>query len=526
MSTKKSGSSDLRRRLSLLLTIGLLGSACSTAGPTSDSGGSSGDPASSVVRSPDGATGNGESGDGATGNGENGDGPAPSETTGGHRAVFEVEPARWRGCGDGLECTTVTVPRDHDDPAGPTIDLALVRVPATDPGPATGSILVNPGGPGGSGVDFIRAGFRLDDATMASHHLVGFDPRGIGASAPLACGDEAQPDPKPDLAPDDRAERNELDRVAQRLAGRCDELDGDLLPHLSTSSVVADLDLIRRAMGDPGLSYIGFSYGTFIGLHYAERFPQRVRRMVLDGVVDPARPLASLLAQQAEGFDRLLGSVDQACDRSFDCPDGGIIATYDRLAARLDAEGPIDGVGSTELAIGTLISLYSESLWPRLARALDEADRGHYERIGALEDIYESTADVAAYHAVVCTDGPVPNGTAGWDRLEAQLAARSPRFGPILANEVRACAHWPVRSTEAPEEVAPAEVAPILVLSTTGDAATPVENAVAVAAALPGAGLVTLEGDSHTAYGRSFCVDGIVADYLATGQVPTSIHRC
>lgn len=441
---------------------------------------------------------------------------------------FEVEPASWSGCGDGFECATVAVPRDHDRPDGPTIELALVRVPAADRDGdgVTGSILVNPGGPGGSGIEYVRSGFRFDPDTMDDHHLVGFDPRGIGASTPLTCNREPGDGPLPDYDPDDAEELAELDEAARELAERCQRLDGDLLPHVSTESVVADLDLLRQAVGDDQLSYMGLSYGTLIGLRYAERHPERVGRMILDGVVDPASTLAGLLAQQADGFDRVFTTADEACGSALDCPDGGLAATYDRLAARLDADGPIDGIGPTELAIATLLSLYAEGLWPRYAASLADADRGDVGGIRTLYGLYAEAADEAAYNAVVCTDTPVPSGSDGWDRLADQLEERSPRFGAILANEVRACAHWPVRSAETPEPVSPDGIAPILVLSTTGDAATPVENAVNVAASLEGAGLVTVDDTSHTAYGRNFCVQQIVADYVATGAVPEAIHRC
>ncbi len=441
---------------------------------------------------------------------------------------FEVEPASWSACGDGFECATVTVPLDHDEPDGQTIDLALVRVPAPDldDSGVIGSILVNPGGPGGSGVDYVRSGFRFDPDTMDDHHLVGFDPRGVGASNPLDCNPEPADGPRPDYDPDDAEELAELDEAARALAERCQRLDGDLLPHLATASVVADLDLLRQAVGDEQLSYLGLSYGTLIGLRYAERHPERVGRMVLDGVVDPTTTLGGLLAQQARGFERVFAAVDEACGSTLECPDGGLAATYDRVAARLDTEGPIDGIGPTELAVGTLLSLYAEGLWPRYAAALADADRGNVGGIRTLYGFYADAADEAAYNAVVCTDTPVPAGSDGWDRLAAQLETQSPRFGAILANEVRACAHWPVRSAETPEPVSPDGIPPILVLSTTGDAATPVENAVNVAAALEGAGLVTVDETSHTAYGRNFCVRQIVADYVATGTVPDGIHRC
>lgn len=528
------------RPMLLVAAATLLATGCSGGGGTDgantpDGGSVTGSPTSSAADGAGTGSGTGDEvidrqadpGDGGTPVDDGSDPATGSESPSGVEATdFDVQPAVWTGCGDGYECAEVAVPLDHDRPSGPTIDLALVRVPAAAPDGAVGSILVNPGGPGGSGIDYVRSGFRLDRATMNDHHLVGFDPRGVGASNPLACGAEAIDGPLPDYDPDDDRERAELDRFARSLAERCQAIDGDLLPNVSTNSVVADLDILRQAVGDERLSYLGLSYGTVIGLRYAERHPERVGRMILDGVVDPASTLTGLLSQQADGFDRVFAAADEACGRSLSCPDGGLAATYDRVAARLDTDGPIDGIGPTELAIGTLLPLYAESLWSRYAAALADADRGRVDGIRSLFDLYAGAADEAAYNAVVCTDTPVPAGPEAWDRLADDLAARSPRFGAFLANEVRACAHWPVRASTAPEPVSPTGIPPILVLSTTGDAATPVENALRVAATLDGAGLVTVEDTSHTAYGRNFCVEQIVADYVATGDVPSAIHRC
>ncbi len=547
MSTSASGSSSSqapsgrrRRAVAALTALALIAASCGDGAAAPDNG----DGPGSTERA---TTGAGEPGDDGAGTdvGSGADRPGGDRTDEGRSTSldagrarddeagagtstgFAVDPAVWSDCGGGHECATVAVPLDHADPTGGTIDIALVRVPATDADGqgVVGSIFVNPGGPGGSGVGYVRSGARLDGRTMDDHHLVGFDPRGIGDSGSLSCADETD-GPLPDFDPDDATERAELDGWAAGLAERCAAAHGELLPHLTTDDVVDDLDLLRRAVGDDRLRYVGFSYGTLIGLRYAERFPDRVERMILDGVVDPARSLTGLLAQQADGFDRVLDAVDDACDVTIRCPDDGVIAAYDRLAARLDGDGPIDGLGSTELAIATLISLYAESLWPRLADGLADAEQGDVRGLLDLERIYSGAADPAAYNAVVCADTPVPAGTEAWDRVEAQLRTRSPRFGAVLANEVRACAHWPVRATEVPEPISPDDIPPILVLSTTGDPATPLENAITVAGSLDGAGLVTVDDTSHIAYGRNGCVARIVADYLATGQVPPTVHRC
>ena len=441
---------------------------------------------------------------------------------------IDVAPAVWEECDDGLQCATVAVPLDHRRPGGPTIDLALVRIAAS--GSPRGSILVNFGGPGAPAAGRFRSGFSLDGETMAHYHLVGFDPRGVGQSAPLSCGVDLTRGPRPDLSPDDPTEAEQLDAAARDTARRCDRLDGDLLPHLGTASVVADVELLRRALGDDRLHYLGFSYGTLLGLRYAQRFPDRVGRMVLDGVVDPAFGLTDLLRQQAREFERAFEVMDGACGRGLSCPDGGLAGSFDRLRDDLDrpdaTPAPVGGVGPAELEVAALLSLYAESLWPRFADAVSAAETGDTSGIERLHDLYVGGIDFAAYLAVVCIDGPTPDGAAAWDRLAAELATISPRFGAALANEVRACAHWPVEGGPTPPALEIDDTAPILVLSTTGDAATPLANAARVAAALPAAGLVIADDEGHTAYGRSFCVDRIVADYFTTGRLPGEVHRC
>ncbi len=436
---------------------------------------------------------------------------------------FPVDDAVWVACSGLLECATVEVPLDHDQPDGPLIELAMVRIPASEP--ARGSILFNPGGPGGSGVNSIRNGFRLDEKTMADHHLVGFDPRGIGASTALRCTIDLTDGPRPDLSPDDAQETEQLDQQARDLAERCGRLDAELLPHLGTDSVIRDLDLLRQALGDQRLHFFGSSYGTLIGLRYAQRYPTLVGRLVLDGVVDPSFTLTDLLRQQAAEFERAFEVLDGACATTLSCPRGGVAAAYDRI--HRDLEPLLEGtVGTTELEIATLIAMYSERLWPRYAAALTAAEQGDLSRIELLHDLYVGGINFATYLAVSCIDSRSPVGSAGWDTFATELSTIAPRFGRALANELRSCAFWPVAPTGTPEPVAGPDETSVLVLSTTGDAATPLVNAATVAATLSSAALVTVNDTGHTAYGTNFCVEQIVAHYFDTGEIPDEIHRC
>jgi pimeloyl-ACP methyl ester carboxylesterase len=401
----------------------------------------------------------------------------------------------------------------------------MVRVPAGDDQPV-GSIFINFGGPGGSAIDPIQNGFRLDAETMARYHLVGFDPRGVGASTPLRCTVDLTTGARPDLSPDNPTEMAALDQDAKAVADRCANTDGDLLAHLGTDAVVADLDLLRRSVGDEQLYYVGLSYGTRIGLQYADRFPELVGAMVLDGVVDPSFTLIDLLRQQAGAFEAAFLELDRACDGTLLCPEAGIIATYDRLAERLERDGPQAGVGTTELEIASLLALYSENLWPGYATALADADRGDLSGIERLHDLYVGGVSFAAYLAVSCIDGPIPSGSDGWNDVADELASLAPRFGAALANELRTCAYWPAPPTGRPAPVAATGSNPVLVMTTTGDAATPAENAINVDRILDASGLVIVDDTGHTAYSNSPCAKQTVADYFATGTVPQQPLRC
>ncbi|MGI9595566.1 MAG: alpha/beta fold hydrolase, partial [Acidimicrobiales bacterium] len=426
-----------------LTALLLMVASCSSSTSTEQSGDSTGgedplpagsvdaaDPTSSPSTGSTPSTARSESVDGS-----GADPSTPAENTTSTGETYPVADASWSDCGGRFQCATVDMPLDHDDPTGSTIEIGLIRIEA--PEPAHGSIFVNLGGPGGSAIGAIRAGFDLDEETMSRYHLVGFDPRGIGASAPLRCGVDLTAGPRPDFSPDTDEEAEELDRQAKSLAQDCARLDGELLPHLGTDSVIRDLDLLRQAVGDSELHYFGLSYGTLIGLRYAERYPAVVGHMVLDGVVDPAFSLADLLRQQAGEFDRAFQVIDAGCGTALRCPDGGITASYDRVLQSLEDLGPQGDVGPAELQFATLIAMYSEELWPRYSIALSEAETGNFAAIENLHDLYAGAISFSAYIAVLCIDSQVPIGAEAWDDLATELDELSPRFGSALANEVR-----------------------------------------------------------------------------------------
>ena len=425
-------------------------------------------------------------------------------------------PIEWSDCGGGLQCGSVTVPVDYASPHGATLDIALVRVPAErDP---IGSVFVNPGGPGASGIEFVRGGFRLDRESASRYHLVGFDPRGIGESSPLSCSVSRDDPVMPDLSPDSIEESAELDRLAIEVVEDCTATDGTLLPHLTTTNVARDLDRLRKAVGDDVLHYYGLSYGTLLAVRYGQLFPDSVGHLVLDGIVDPQADLTDLLRQQAIAFEAGFAQLDERCDE-IRCPVDGITATFDRVLDRLEAGGPVGGVGASELVMASLLPAYSPSILPAYATALDQSDGGNYAAIESLSDFFVSSVSFTAYAAFACADGQPPSGSAPWEQFADDLAEAAPRFGAAVANELRVCAFWPRPAADPVGDMTEAELAdidvPVLVVGNTGDAATPLANAERVASLLPDARLVVVDTARHTAYNGSSCVRDLVADYLA-----------
>lgn len=453
--------------------------------------------------------------------------PAGSTAVPGSRPAFAPAPLTWTRCGS-TECATLSVPVDHGDPGGPQVDLAIARRPARQRDQRLGSLVFNPGGPGASGVDFVQAGATFDDLNDR-FDIVSWDPRGVGQSAAVRCGDTAEPYEALDWSPDTAAERTDLDDGARTVAEGCAAHGASLLAHLSTDDTAQDLDRLRQALGDEKLTYVGFSYGTYIGLRYAELFPAQVRAMVLDGVVDPTEDLAASLAGQTRALDQQTTEVFSACDRSSSCPvrDAGV--TYDRLAAQVEREPIAAGaklLGPTELAYAVIGSAYSASASKDLLAGMAAAEQGDGRGLVRLAEGYFGTASYGSYLATLCLDSPHPTGGDAYDGLENRLVQISPRFGAAVANEVRPCAFWSAAPTATPGPVRASGAAPILVVGNRGDFATPYESAVRVADDLDDGVLLTYDGRGHLSYGKSSCIDAKVNDYLTSRTLPAKATAC
>ncbi len=426
-------------------------------------------------------------------------------------ASTAVPPLEWHSCASGFVCATIEVPVDHDRPDGDALALELIKKPAERPGARIGSLLMNPGGPGAPGIDFVQ-GAPVTDEVADAFDLVSWDPRGIGQSSPLACesAEDAEAFRQLDSDPDDPDEQAELEAAARAIAEDCRASDLALLENMSVTDTAKDLEQIRIALGEPSLNYLGFSYGTLIGQEYARLYPATVRAMVLDGVVDPSETIQQLLRGQAETIEDTFSAT--TLDR------------FDELMVLAERE-PLDGSSDTQVGPATItLAAVAASYFPDGERYLDQAItaalRGDTRAVEQLAAAYAGQTSFVAYLATTCTDSPFPPGIDEWNAFAAELRAAAPRFGAPVANELLSCAYWPVSSQRTPEPLTTAGLPPILVIGTTGDAATPYDDAARVAEDLPGAVLLTFDGEGHTAAGKSGCVGDAVTEYLVELQTP------
>ncbi|MEU2676627.1 alpha/beta hydrolase [Streptomyces sp. NPDC007107] len=486
------------------------------------------------------------------------DGPEPPQSSKGSsqeasptstRAPNPSRPLDWKRCGapeggtapgPAWRCATLDVPLDHARPDGETIGIALIRKAATRKSERLGSMLFDFGGPGGSGVDILPRAASSYRELNTRYDLVGFDPRGVAASAGVRCRDDEEQEKASreiDMTPDTPAEEAAFLADGRDFGAGCARLSGPLLPHVGTANAARDMDAIRRALGDEKLSYFGISYGTELGGTYAHLFPRNVGRFVLDAVVDPTADSVGHARNQAEGFQRALENYLK--DRGQD-PAAGTTRIA-RLLERIDGD-PLPTSSGRELneslaVLGIVAPLYARSSWPALTAALDEAENsGRGDRLLALADSYNGRDDKGHYdtqshsqRAISCADAKARPTAAEARALLPEFRKLSPVFGPFLAWDTAGwCAGWPVEGEhDTPEASAPG-AAPILVIGTTGDPATPYEGARRMADELgEGVGvMVTNKGEGHGAYGGNDCVTSLVDAYFLEGKIPADGRTC
>ncbi|MFF0425062.1 alpha/beta hydrolase [Streptomyces sp. NPDC004520] len=457
----------------------------------------------------------------------------------------------WRPCGD-LRCAELTVPRDYSRPGdGETFVLPVAKAATAVPGRRLGSLVLNPGGPGEPGVKLVEDGIaaEIGKGVRERFDIVSFDPRGVGGSRPaLTCvtADETEGADEAPLYPRTDAERAEALAGARATAAACRKASGPLLPHVGTDDAARDLDVLRAALGDRRLTYLGWSYGTSLGTSYAEQFPRRVRAMVLDGAVDPSLEWRQRALGQSAGFRDAVEEYAESCADMVGegCPGetpGEIRALIDRLLERtrrepLPVDGSEDGLDAAGLVDALSLSMYTpEAQWEGLSEALRAADDGDGTKLAALAAGDEEAPDTdagaapsgepagdvpedngeAALLAVNCLDVPHPrDARAYWDALDPADRVAGV-YGTSGVTSELVCAGWPA-GTQKPHRVKAAGVPPVLVVGTTGDPATPYDEAVSLARQFPGGMLLSFEAPGHTGYGRNACVNEKVEAYLVS----------
>jgi pimeloyl-ACP methyl ester carboxylesterase len=478
-------------------------------------------------------------------------GPAGSSAASPAAAAGQAGTLSWHSCsgqGDPIRCASLRVPLDYRHPAGRKITLALSEVPATAPAAQQqGDLLVNPGGPGGSGLSLATTVAQgLDRSVSAAYNIIGFDPRGVGASVPaLRCDPGFFAPVRPDYIPANARAEQVLIGRAKRYAADCQRRYGWLLPFMTTADTARDMDSIRAARGQQKISYFGYSWGTYLGQVYATLFPHRLRRMVLDSIVDPRGVwYADNISQDYafEGRIRAFFSWVAAHDAVYGLgsTEAQVEQAWHRARARLQAhpvrgpDGPV--IGPDEFDDTFLQGGYENIFWPGLATALAAyvrapassvtSSRGparllvaQYRELGAQDE-----NGFAVYNAVQCSDVNWPRSWAKWDADTRRVYRTAPFMAWDNAWFNAACAFWPVRGPAQPLQIRGAGLPGILMIQGTLDAATPYAGAQAAHRRLPTARMVVVPGSGN--HGQSLaqppntCVDGYLNRYLATGALP------
>lgn len=465
-----------------------------------------------------------------------------------------------------FQCGTVQVPLDYSEPGVASISIALIRLPASDPSQRIGSLFFNPGGPGGSGVDFILGYAPFLPTELTAHFdIVGFDPRGIARSTALRCfgtprqwGPYFTPFAFP-LTPEEEAIWEAADRF---LVSECEQRAGAIIDHMSTADVARDLDLLRQAVGDEQLNYVGYSYGSYLGVTYANLFPNNFRALVVDGVLDPIAWATGLPGQEDLPFStRLrsdagaiatLGEFFRLCDAGGpdNCPFAPDSASrFDALAQSLKSQpvlitlpdGTILFFNYSIFIANGLGAMYNSFSWPSFAEllALIEAQASSTALGAQLETFWASQGFISkrgfpaypnfleGFPGVACADTDNPDSYAAWSQAAADAQSQFGYFGPLWTWITSICATWPGSQADRYTGPFTATTAnPVLVTSTLFDPATRYEGAVTVAGLLPNSRLLTVNGWGHTTPFLSQCADLAVLNYLLTGALPPEGMVC
>ncbi|MFJ6788886.1 alpha/beta hydrolase [Streptomyces angustmyceticus] len=471
--------------------------------------------------------------------------PLPASTPAGLRSYYDQK-LTWHACGNGFQCATMKAPLDYSRPEAGDIKLAVARRKATGPGSRLGSLLVNPGGPGGSAIDYLEQYAPQPAPIRARYDMAAMDPRGVDHSQPIECLSNKQMDryTQTDQTPDSPAEVDKLTTAFRDFAKGCASRSGKLLSHVSTVEAARDMDMLRAVLGDKKLNFVGASYGTFLGATYAGLYPSRVGRVVLDGAMNPELDSRTTNVEQTAGFDTAFTAFAKDCIKHKNCPlgtkstqDAGeqLTALFKKLDAHPAATGEDRKLTESLASTGVIAALYDQRAWPLLRDYLAQAKAGNGRGLLTFSDSYYERSPNGSYSnqmyanpAVNCLDLAPAFTSPGQVRAALpSFRKASPVFGENFAWAALNCAYWPVKPTGTAHRIEAKGAAPILVVGTTRDPATPYIWAKALASQLSSATLLTYDGDGHTAYGRgSTCIDKAINAYLLDGTVPPKHKVC
>jgi pimeloyl-ACP methyl ester carboxylesterase len=455
----------------------------------------------------------------------------------------------WHACDNGFQCATLQVPFSYQDPNGRRFSLPVIKLQASDPKARIGALVINPGGPGGSGVEYAEgARSEFPKTILARFDIVGFDPRGVNGSQPtLHCttGPELDQYAETDDMPATQAQLSTLETASKQYAQDCVSRSKALLPYVGTQNAARDMDVLRAALGERQLTYLGKSYGTFLGSWYAQLFPSRVRALVLDGAVDPATSGLSDDITQAEGFETAYRSFAAWCLAASNCPlapasnVNAAVTKTQKLITQANTAPLANHLGDDQIADGAMLitgiaaALYSKQTWNDLKIALtagfsgdgtDLVELANYLLERSNNGTYSNLAD--ADTAISCLDRPFPRAVSQYQAAANTAAKSAPLFGAPIVWGSLTCAYWPIASYPLPT-IKAAGAKPILVLGTLRDPATPYRQAQALAHDLASGVLLGWNGDGHTAYGEgSSCVDTYVNNYLISLKTPRNGTVC
>lgn len=442
-------------------------------------------------------------------------------------------------------CAQLNVPVDYADPSGASLSIQLVKVHDRDNTGRLGSLLVNPGGPGASGVELaLELVDQLSPDILTNFDLVGFDPRGVGLSSPVSCISDGEKDTINAASPDvlTAAGRQQAKQLAQLVAQACTTKYGAALAQYDTVNTARDMDLIRQGVGDAQLTYLGFSYGTELGSVYAHLFPGKIRAAVLDGAVDPLTSGVVAFGDQIAGFESAFDQFAANCLTQSPCQSLGnprqavydIVATATRAPLGTSDQSETRRVTSSLVLTGVLKALYSQRLWPDLGKALIAAKAGDGKGLLALADLYNERQSDGTYTnvmdantAIGCNDSKPGPSDAAITETAQTWAVQYPMFGAWAAISLYGCQQWQPVRTPPPLPTATGTRVKVLVIGNLHDPATPYQGAKDLVSTMGNAELLTWDGEGHTSYlSGSSCIDSAVNAYLISQTLPADGEVC